>query len=74
MDTAIVLKGNEKPVIIPHTDWCFSKVNKNTIIVVDEVDHDNIVGNFDWSDIAGVYTINDVRVNSYDDQDLVDES
>lgn len=65
MDTAIVLKNNEKPIIIPHSDWHLG--NSTDVLVVDEIDKEQIIGNFNYNNLSGVYTINEVRTKSYDD-------
>ena len=67
MNTVIVTK-NGTEVVIPNTDFKFS-YDKTLIYVVDEIDHDETVGNFTTDNIAGIYTDNPVRLKTYEPDD-----
>lgn len=65
MNTVITIQ-NGTSIVIPNADWY---INAHQVIVIDEIDHSKIIGNFKQDNIAGVYTDNPVRLKAYEPDD-----
>lgn len=65
MDTYIYSMNGNKTTVIPHSDWYLSG---NNIVVIDEINRNLMLANFNRENIAGVYSDNIGRLSSYKDE------
>jgi hypothetical protein len=64
--TTVIITKNGAQIKIPYSDWNFSLVAVNNILITDQISKKTI-GNIRYENIAGIYTENKNRIKKYED-------
>ena len=64
--TTVIITKNGAQIKIPYSDWNFSLVAGNNILITDQISKKTI-GNIRYENIAGIYTENKNRIKKYED-------